>query len=339
MQLRQQITIISIFLLSLTSLVGCEEEGDTVDEAIVVEESDTTVGDSGSDLDRSKWCTRYIYGGGETPQIEDPECQKNDGSGSLDFLNDERQRYRDFNRSGEAMHVVNNGVLQLRATKTRTDDDYANFESAMIRSKELFKPSDNTSYYLTARLMMSNVVGTWPAFWLNSDRDVNGNTTWPPEIDIIDAALNGVDDRVDMLHQSAISKGKQTDSGKTEYTFTSPEFDEQWKNFHANNDVSLRNKWVEVSAEWTKNEVCYFVDGYKTMCEKYRWVLDDGNSAPPAHVLLNLAIGGQWAGRYGVGEEFLENYSAQETREMGLSTTFPTQLGIDFVRIYSRTNN
>lgn len=289
----------------------------------------------GPELNRNIWCTRYIYGGGSELQVPDDSCQPIPGSGTLDFLNDERQRYVDFNRSGETMHAINDGVLHLRATATRTDDEYAGYESAMIRSKELFKPSTTISYYMVARVMLPNVVGTWPAFWLNSDFDENGNSTWPPEIDIFEGALNGVEDTAFMLHQATIIKGKQTESGESELSFTSDEFDLRWKNYHSN-DGSLRNRWLKVGLEWTVNGVCFYIDGYKTACENYSWVTNYGDPAANAHILLNLAIGGSWAGRYGIGEEFLEHFTAEDVEAKGLSTRFPTHLAIDYVRVYKK---
>jgi beta-glucanase (GH16 family) len=267
----------------------------------------------GTQLDRGAWCTRYIYGGGATA-VSDPACSRN-GDGTLDFLNDEQQRYVDTNRNGEALHVVRDGFLRLRATKTR-NDAYASYESAMIRSKQLFRPSASTSYYLTARVRLPDVIGTWPAFWLNADRRADGSTTWPPEVDILEGAYNGRDDRADMLHQATIIRGQQTGSGNREYTFTAPEFDRQWNNYNA--DSSLRAVWIEVGLEWTATGLCYYVDGYKTACENYRWVENGGAQAAPAHVLLNLAIGGNWAGRYGI------------------AAGFPTSFDIDHVRVYRK---
>lgn len=232
-------------------------------------------------------------------------------------LNDEQQRYVDTNRNGEAMHVEGGGTLSLRATRTRTGDSWATYESAMIRSKATFRPTASTSYYITARVRMPDVVGTWPALWLNSDRRPDGSTTWPPEIDILEGAYNGRDDRADMLHQATIIRGAQTPSGGREYTFSAPEFDRTWNNYHA--PESLRARWIEVSAEWTASNVCYLVDGYRTACENYRWVENGGQQAAPAHLLLNLAIGGSWAGRYGID-----------------AAKFPTSLDVDWVRVYRR---
>jgi beta-glucanase (GH16 family) len=276
---------------------------------------------NGSELDRSKWCTRYIFGGGPALQVPDPACTTN-GEGTLDFLNDEQQRYVDTNNQGRKLHEVSGGLLTIWATNTR-NDSYAKYESAMLRSKQLFKPSSSVSYYVTARLKLPSVKGSWPAFWLNSDRRADGSTTWPPEIDIIDAALNAKDDTADMLHQAGIVKGKQTSSGNTTYTFVlagsggAPHFDTTWSNFYAGK--SMRDVWVELAIEWSQGSVCYFVDGQRTNCHEYNWVENSGAAAAPAHVLLNLAVGGGWAGRYGVDD-----------------SSFPIKLQADYVRIYKK---
>ena len=272
---------------------------------------------TGTQLDRSLWCTRYIYGGGPTPQVQDSQCGSN-GDGTLDFLNDEQQRYVDQNRSGEKMHVVSDGVLDLRATKTRTNDSYASYESALIRSKQTFAPTASRSYYMTTRVKLPNVRGTWPAFWLTGVRAADGSINWPPELDIFEAALNERDDTATMLRQgSQVRDGKQTSSGNQEITYAAAEFDRTWNNYHSS--TSLRGIWIEVGLEWTVDSACYFINGYKTMCENYRWVRDDGGATGAASVLLNLAIGGSWAGRYGIDDSKL-----------------PTAVAVDYVRVYSK---
>lgn len=273
----------------------------------------------GDELNRRVWCTRYIYGGGAKPQIVDPECQRG-GGGTADALNDEKQRYVDFNARDERMHVVTSGVLHLRATKTGRNAR-APYESAMLRSKRVFAPTADTSYYITARVKLPKVRGTWPAFWLNSDRKADGTANWPPEIDIFEGALNEVEDTEHMLRIGAqIRSSAQTRSGKREITFSAPELDLRWHTYRARE--SLRERWIETGAEWTTNGVCYFVDGYKVMCENYRWAYNDGAAAASAHILLNLAIGGNWAGRHGIADG-----------------KFPTEFRIDYVRVYAKTQS
>jgi len=62
--------------------------------------------------------------------------------------------------------------------------------------------------------------------------------------------------------------------------------------------------------------VTMYLDGRKLYTRSYRWLSNDGNLAPPAHVLLNLAIGGNWAGHNGVNE-----------------AAFPQELKVDYVRV------
>ncbi|MET0660679.1 MAG: glycoside hydrolase family 16 protein [Steroidobacteraceae bacterium] len=272
---------------------------------------------SGAQLDRALWCTRYVYGGGAKAQVTDPECQKR-GDGTADTLNDEKQRYVDFNARSEPMHVVSAGALILRATKTGSTAEFP-YESAMIRSKRLFLPTAESSYYITARVMLPNVRGTWPSFWLNSDRKPDGTTHWPPEIDIFEGALNEKEDTADMLRMAAqIRSTSQTPSGKRETTFAAPGFNRRWNTYKATR--SLREVWIETAVEWTSDGLCYFVDGFKAMCENYRWAYNHGAAAAPAHVLMNLAIGGNWPGRYGIADE-----------------KFPTDLRVDHIRVYMKS--
>jgi beta-glucanase (GH16 family) len=263
----------------------------------------------GHALDRRQWCTRYVYAGGPPLQLNDYECTR-DAKGTLDFLNDEAQRYRDMDSTGKLLHQVGGGALTLVAVKGTGS---AKYEAAMIRSKQLFKPDDTKSLYITARVRLPSVKGTWPAFWLNSDRDDEGNVTWPPEIDIFEAPLNGVEDKETMLKVGAVTR----DKSKRRMSYTHGSFNERWRNYHATS--SIRDKWVETAVEWTKDSVCYYFDGTKLMCEDYRWVHEDGRPAPPAHILLNIAVGGEWAGRHGIDD-----------------AKFPAKFSIDYVRVYER---
>ncbi len=272
---------------------------------------------NGTALDRSKWCTRYVYGGGAPLQIPDTGCTGPDGfSGTLDFLNDEQQRYVDTNAKGETMHVESGGTLKLRATKTRTDA-YASYESAMIRSKTQFKPSATTSYYIEARLRLPDVKGTWPSLWFSCGFGSTNQITWPPEVDIFEGALNTIEDTVNMIRMgSQVKGGMQTDTGAQQITYSSPTYDRTWDNYISAN--TLRAVWLNIGATWTADAVCYYVNGLKTMCENYRWTDDSGNPANTASLLLNLAIGGAWAGRHGIDD-----------------TGFPATFEADYIHVFT----
>lgn len=273
---------------------------------------------NGSSLNRDRWCTRFAYGSGPLPAIIDPECTHN-GLGTMDYLNDEQQRYVDHNTRGESMHVVTDGKLKLMGTRTR-DDSWVSYEAGLVRAKFEFRADWSRNYYVTARVNMPEVKGTWPCFWLVPTVTADGRSAWPPEIDILEGGLNMVEDRVEMFHMGAKQQnwGGWGPAGVTPpTTFVASNFEPYWGNYMGTS--SMRNKWVEIGLEWTANSTCYFVDGQKVLCEDYRWVDNNGNQAPPAQLLLNLAIGGQWAGRHGID-----------------AAAFPTSFDIDHIRVYEK---
>lgn len=266
----------------------------------------------GAQLDRSAWCTRYVFGDGPALQVPDDQCAAF-GKGTLDFFNDERQRYRDLSQDGQQLHRIGGGRLALRAVRLGSTEPPV-FESAMIRSKRQFLPQDGRSLYVTARLKLPRARGSWPAFWMIPGPAADGGLAWPPEITMVDAALNEDGDEHDMAGAGAVVKGAQTASGKREITFSHPRYS-RWGMFTA--DRTLRKIWVEFAVWWSPQRVCFYLDGEPTVCENYRWVRDDGRPAPGAQVMVNLAVGGRWAGRNGID-----------------ATAFPIDLEVDHVRIY-----
>ncbi len=285
----------------------------------------------GTELDRSLWCTRYMYDGGvfPEPQVPDEACMGVDPEtgallGTLDTLGgngQEEQVYRDFNANGEPMHTVQNGYLSLHATVTGPSAQFP-YESAMIRTKPEFQPTEGHPIYLTSQVRMPDVQGSWPAFWLAGGYgDGTIRPPWPPEIDILEGALNVQDDRRDMFHMGTITWGSDQDpppQGTQEWFETGPNFDTQWGNYLAPDGESIRDQWIEVGLEWFTDHVCWYVDGAKVTCQQYTWVTNEGPTNPAA-VMLNLAVGGPWAGRYG------EDLAG-----------FPMTYDIDHVRIYQQ---
>ncbi len=243
----------------------------------------------GASLDRAKWFTRYIY-----------------SSETLDRLNDENQKYADNDN-----HKVAGGILYLTAHRSKLSrPSGVNYESGMIRS-------DFTVRYgfFEARVKMPGGLGVWPAFWLNSDVSETGKLSHPPEIDIFEFVNNGKDDKINEIH-SAVTKDPQAE---TRFSYEHPTFKRSIQNFRA--PFNFNEGFHTIGAEWTPTEVSVFVDGTKIYTRNFRWVYKDGDVAGPAHVLLNLAIGGQWAGRYGIDD-----------------AAFPQSLAIDWVRVYQKPN-
>ncbi len=240
---------------------------------------------NGTTLNRSKWFTRYIY-----------------GSEAADYLNDEKQRYRD---NGNL--VVANGVLNLVAKKvTDTGVNGVDYESGMIRSDWTARYG-----YFEARVKMPPGVGVWPAFWLNSDVSAAGVLGWPPEIDIFEYVNNGLDDKPNMFH-SAVSGG-----ALSPVVWADPSFNTSLLDYVGT--TNFDQGWHTFGCLWDPTSVSVFLDGKKLYTRTFAWNYKDGTPAGPAHILLNLAIGGSWAGRYGIDD-----------------SAFPQALQIDWVRAYQK---
>lgn len=241
----------------------------------------------GAALERSKWFTRYIY-----------------GSETLDRLGSEKQRYRDNDN-----HVVAGGVLKLVARKTTDSDPQGvHYESGVIRS-------DFTFHYgfLETRVKMPGGLGVFPAFWLNSDVSRTGRMEHPPEIDIFEFVNNGKDDTVDKIHIAASSPPGYTNR----VLFSDRDFNRKHKTYRA--PFHFNEGFHTIGCEWTPSAITTYVDGKPIVMTTFRWVYDEGELGGPAHVLLNLAIGGEWAGRYGIDD-----------------AAFPQALEVDWVRVYQR---
>ena len=238
---------------------------------------------NGDNLDRNKWATRYIY------QNE-----------TLDHFNDEKQRYRDN-------HALSGGVLNLVAKKIPGSDL---FESAMIRSHRTFYYG-----YYEARVFLPNAKGVWPAFWLEADYDIDGKTWHPPEIDIFEFVINGVEDKANSLHSNTVGPW----SAKS-YTYVDKDFLLKFQNMYGREDLNLG--WHTAGFVWAPDRISFFWDGRLIYSRMYQWLRKDGQLGPPAHVDLNFAVGGAWAGRHGIDE-----------------AAFPQAFKIDYIRVCQFTDS
>jgi beta-glucanase (GH16 family) len=242
----------------------------------------------GTALDTSRWWTRYIYAGG-----------------TLDYLNDEIQRYRE-----DGNHPVGGGTLKLVAKPLGN----GTFTSGMIRSKTTLKYG-----YFETRVKMPAGLGTWTAFWLNPE-----DTGWPPEIDIFEYLNNGQDDTADMFNTRGQDHGPQNYALLDRHA----SFDPTWKTYRA--PYSFADGFHVFGARWDPDDtVTITLDGAFISKFSYRWIHNDGRDAGRAHLLLNLAMGGNWAGRYGVDTsrahvyeiDYVRAYQKLGAIDTGTSTT------------------
>jgi len=152
--------------------------------------------------------------------------------------------------------------------------------------------------------------GIWPAIWMLPEDD-NLYGGWPQggEIDILEL----------LGHQSnkiygTVHYGNPHASGQGEYTLKSGKFSDSYHVY---------------AFEWDPGEMRWYIDGALFHTEK-NWYTRDLNEADsityPApfnrdfHLILNLAIGGDWPG------------SPDET------TIFPSKVLVDYVKVYERKN-
>ena len=148
----------------------------------------------------------------------------------------------------------------------------------------------------------------WPAFWMlgaNID-EAGGDTPWPKsgEIDILElygAKDNGV---VEANVHYAGKTGAHASMGSVSYKLKEGKFADAFHVFEL---------------EWNADKIVWFVDGHQ-----YASMSITADKLSEMHkefyILLNIAVGGKWAGRP-------DN-----------STTFPQHMYIDWVRVYKKTS-
>ena len=153
-----------------------------------------------------------------------------------------------------------------------------------------------------ARIQLPHGAGVWPAFWmLGANIDENGgDTPWPMsgEIDIIEL-YGSKDDGVVEANIHYDDNG-HTQMGAVPYRKAEGRFADAFHVFEL---------------EWNAREITWRVDG-ETF---HRTPIDRPEMSEfhqPFFILLNLAIGGTWAGR------------PDET------TPFPSLMVVDWVRVY-----
>lgn len=249
-----------------------------------------------SNLDMRRWWTRYVY---------------NDGT--LDYLNDEWQRYRE---SGN--HVMENNMLRL--TTQPYDSQQGYWPSGMIRSKDCFPIRDGNAWYFEARMKVPDFLGSWSAFWLaGSERNPGDDQSipWPPEIDQCEIVNNGKDDTTHMLHCGAQVWNRDSNPQGYVCSWAAEGFNWDWMYYWS--DADLAADFHTYGLWYKAPEGVVYLDRKPILAFSYDWVADDRLPLPGAYLLVNLAVGGSWAGRYGVD-----------------NTALPQSLDIDFIHVYQQ---
>lgn len=194
---------------------------------------------------------------------------------------------------------VHDGILTLTARKEKKQN--AGYTSTRLVSKG---KGDWLYGKFEIRAKLPKGRGTWPAIWmLPTDWKYGG---WPAsgEIDIMEHV--GYDQ--DVIHYSIHTESYYHSIG-TQKTATK-KFENVSEDFHT------------YAIEWLPDRIIFFTDGEKTFTYeplKYKstptykeWPFDKR-----FHLLLNIAVGGNWGGVRGVDDDI-----------------WPQTMEIDYVRVY-----
>lgn len=212
--------------------------------------------------------------------------------GNSGWGNNEKQLYT-RNRLENAR--VQHGVLIIEARKeTMQGSDYT---SARLVTKN---KGDWKYGRVEVKAKLPKGRGIWPAIWMLPTQWKYGN--WPKsgEIDIMEFVGYEPDSVYGSVHTEAFNHAIGTN--KT-------------------GSVSLKDfssDFHVYAIEWNENDIRFFVDG-----QQYHQFKNTGSGSSDwpfdqdFHLLLNVAVGGNWGGKFGVDDSI-----------------FPQRMEVDYVRVY-----
>jgi beta-glucanase (GH16 family) len=316
-----------LFILLISAvLAGCNSQ--PVSKAAVVPASNTQAEPAAwqlvwqdefelSSIDQSKWrFEQNCWGGG----------------------NNEQQCYT--NRSENA--YVKAGILHIVAREevfsgsARNEDDPEHtasqlktlpYTSARLRSKNL---GDWRYGRFDIRAKLPAGQGSWPAIWMLPTDWVYGPWPLSGEIDIMEAVNLGTPS--DEL-QALPGQPEHRIHGTLHYGKRPPENVYTGSSYKLPNGKNPADNFYTYSIEWEAGEIRWYVDNVLYATQRSSdWFTQASETMPAVgpdapfdqrfHLLLNLAVGGNWAG----------NVNAKGIDEKA----FPQQMLVDYVRVYQR---
>lgn len=190
---------------------------------------------------------------------------------------------------------VESGMLVLEAL-------LENHEGAKYTSGRISTKGKKEFLYgrVEVKAKLPTGVGMWPAIWmLGSNID---KVPWPAcgEIDIMENVGYDPDTIHGNVHTKAYNHTIGTNKG-TGIKVTSP-----YKEFHI------------YAVEWFEDHIDFFVDDQKyfSFLNEHK-TNDEWPFDKPHYLILNIAVGGNWGGKYGIDQSI-----------------FPQQMLVDYVRYY-----
>lgn len=218
-------------------------------------------------------------------------CYWWDNDGCSNEGNNELQWYQPDNV------ILEDGILTLQAIsdsiKTDSNDVYE-YSSGMITTGRRIDdfsidPGFIFQYgYVEVRARIPDGQGVWPAIWLLPD-----DHTSKPEIDILEILGH----EPDSLYMSIHYLDEEGERQREQFDWVGTDFSDDWHTF---------------AIEWQEDYLIWYIDGIE------RARLDDTADilTKDMYLIINLAIGGDWAG------------------DPDEDTVFPADFQIDYVRIW-----
>ena len=199
--------------------------------------------------------------------------------------------------------TVSNGLLRMEARQEHYTGPQGTreFTSSRIRTR---RKGDWTCGRFDIRARLPQGQGIWPAIWMLPTENRYGGWPHGGEIDIMELLGHKPSQVHGTLHYSATNRRHA--SRGTNYVLAGASFADDFHVFRL---------------DWETNAMRWYIDDqlYQTQT---RWT--SGTNAFPApfdqkfHLLLNVAVGGNWPGK------------------PDATTRFPQAMTVDYVRVYRR---
>lgn len=232
---------------------------------------------------------------GTSLNAADWEAQTGIGPGNDGWGNNELEYY-----TGRTSNVsVSGGLLTITARR----ENFSNRQYTSARLRTLGK-HDFLYGKFEARMKVPAGQGMWPAFWMLPTNSPYGGWAASGEIDIMES-INLATTVYGTIHFGGQYPNNTSNGG--------------------NRATNLSSDFHVYTMEWEPDEIRWYIDGVRyyrvTSGTWYSSAAPSNPRAPfdtPFHLLLNLAVGGNWPG----------NPDA--------STTFPATMQVDYVRVSQR---
>lgn len=213
-------------------------------------------------------------------------------TGSHGWGNHELENYTDGDRNNV---FIKSGLLHIVAQKDANQPK--GYSSVRMVQKKGFLFGR-----LEVRAKLPPGRGLWPAIWLLPDRFSYGG--WPAsgEIDLMENVGYNPDSVFFTIHTEKYNHVKGTQKSKGIF------------------DSTLYSRFHTYALEWTPEKITFFLDDHKVFSFANEHGVPGYKSWPydnPFHLILNIAVGGDWGGKHGID-----------------NNAFPATMLVDYVRVY-----